>query len=83
MLRDLISPRNAKIHAPFTHEGWDVCGGEEDEREVVVLDQRDVKARFSPELDVGASQEVECGLLEAPLCERMSATMEFGLQSGW
>jgi hypothetical protein len=45
-----------------------VGGGEEDEREGEVFDERNVEARVAVELDVGAVEEVEADLVEAALC---------------
>lgn len=58
VLGDLIAASDTEIDAAFTDEGWDVGGGEEDERDGQVLDERDVEAGFATELDVTACEEV-------------------------
>jgi hypothetical protein len=45
---------SCSVYAALADEGRDVCGGEEDECNGEVLDQRDVEAGFAAELDVTA-----------------------------
>lgn len=52
MLFDLVAAGDTEVDAAFANECGDVGGGEEDERERQVLDQRDVEARVAVELDV-------------------------------
>lgn len=68
MLGDLVAASNTQVDAALAHEGRDVGGGQEDECDRQVLDQRDVEAGLATELDVTAGQEVESGLLQAALC---------------
>jgi hypothetical protein len=68
MLLDLVAACDTQIDAALANEGGDVGGREEDERERQVLNKRNVKARVTMELDVGAVKEVEADLVEAALC---------------
>lgn len=68
MLRDLIPARDAQVDFALSDEGGDVGGGEEDEGDWEVLDEGNVEARVTVELNVGAGEEVENWLLEAALC---------------
>ena len=65
MFLDLIPARDAQGHLALSDEGGDVGCGEEDERNGVVFDEGDVEAIGATELDVGAGEEVEGGVLEA------------------
>ena len=67
MLSDLVTTRYSEIDAAFADESGDVSGGEEDEGYRVVLDEGNVEAGFTAELNVGAGEEVEGRLLEAAL----------------
>lgn len=58
MLGDLIKARDAEINLTLANECGDVGGGEEDEGDGKVLDERDVEAVFAAELDVGSFEEV-------------------------
>jgi hypothetical protein len=58
VLGDLVAAGDTKVNAALADEGWDVGGGQEDQRNGQVLDQRDVEAGFTAELDVGAGEEV-------------------------
>jgi hypothetical protein len=69
MLLDLVAACDTQIDAALANEGGDVGGREEDERERQVLNKRNVKARVTMELDVGAVKEVEADLVEAALCQ--------------
>ena len=68
MLGDLVAAGDSEIDAAFTDEGGDVSGGQEDQRDGQVLDQRDVETGFAAELDVTAGEEVEGCLLETSFC---------------
>jgi hypothetical protein len=48
----LVAPCYAQVYATLSYECWDISGGQEDERERVVLNERDVETRVSVELDV-------------------------------
>ena len=52
MLFDLVAAGDSEVNATLANEGGDVSGGEEDEREREVLDERNVEARVAVELDV-------------------------------
>ena len=67
VLLDLVVAGDAQIHLALAHKRRDVGGGEEDQRDGEVLDERDVETGFAAELDVRAGEEVECCLLEAAL----------------
>lgn len=56
MLGDLVPACDTKINTALADEGRDVGGGQEDERDWQVLDQRDVEAGFAAELDVTAGE---------------------------
>lgn len=58
MLGDLVKARDAEINLTLSDECGDVGGGEEDEGDGEVLDERDVEAVFAAELDVGSFEEV-------------------------
>jgi hypothetical protein len=68
VLGDLVATGDTKVDTALANEGWDVGGGQEDECDGQVLDQRDVETGLAAELDVGAGEEVKGGLLEAALC---------------
>lgn len=63
----LVETSDAQVDRPLAHEGRDVRRRQEDKGDVEVLDERDVESVFPSELDVGALEEVECGLLEPAL----------------
>lgn len=52
VLLDLVAACDAQVNAALADEGGDVRGGEEDEGEGQVLDERNVQARVAVELDV-------------------------------
>lgn len=63
MLGYLVASCYAQVDTAFADECGDVGCGQEDERDGEVLDERDVEARVSVELDVTAGEEVEgCGV---------------------
>jgi hypothetical protein len=68
VLGNLVAASDAQIDAAFTDEGRDVGGRQEDQRDRQVLDQRDVEAGFTAELDVTAGKEVEGCLLQTSFC---------------
>jgi hypothetical protein len=68
VLGDLVAASNTQVNATLADEGRDVSSGQEDQGDRQVLDQRDVEAGFTAELDVTAGKEVEGGLLETALC---------------
>lgn len=69
MLLDLVAACDAQVNAALADEGGDVGGGEENESERQVLDERNVQARVAMELDVGAVEEVKADLVETALCQ--------------
>lgn len=68
MLGDLVAASDSEIDAAFANEGRNVGGGQEDQRDGQVLDQRDVEAGFATELDVTAGEEIEGCLLQTSFC---------------
>jgi hypothetical protein len=64
---DLVTAGDTDINAAFAHKGRNVGGGEEDKRNWVVLDQRDVKAGLAVELNIATGEQVKGGLVEASL----------------
>ncbi|KAL1999427.1 hypothetical protein VTN02DRAFT_4528 [Thermoascus thermophilus] len=58
VLGDLVAAGDAQIDAALAHEGGDVGGGQEDERDGEVLDEGDVETGFTAELDVAPGQQV-------------------------
>ena len=68
MFCDLVPAGDAEVDTALADEGGDVGCREEDESNGEVLDEGDVEARVTVELDVGAGEEVEAGLLEAAFC---------------
>lgn len=67
MFGDLIPASYTEVDSAFANERRDIGGGEKDEGYGVVFDKGDIKAGFAAELYVGASEEVEGGLLETSL----------------
>lgn len=76
ILADLVEACDAEVHAALANKGRDISGGEEDEGNREVLDEGNVEAVFAAELDIGAFEEIERGLVQAALCqwEKESAT---------
>jgi hypothetical protein len=68
VLGDLVAAGDTKVDTALANEGWDVGGGQENESDGQVLDQRDVETGLATELDVAAGEEVKGGLLQAALC---------------
>lgn len=58
VLGDLVKARDAEINLALADECGDIGGGEEDEGDGEVLDERDIEAVFAAELDVGSFEEV-------------------------
>lgn len=67
MLLDLVIARDAQVDAALPNEGGDIGGREEDEGDGQVLDKGNVEAVLTPELDVGAFEDVQGGLEKATL----------------
>ena len=67
VLGDLVTTGDAQIDTALRDEGGDVSGREEDQGDGEVLDEGDVQAAVSVELDVGALQQFDAGLVEAAL----------------
>lgn len=70
MLLNLVQAGNSKVDAALAYKGRDVGSREEDQRDGEVLDEGDVEAVLSPELDVCAFEKVKGSLLESALCEK-------------
>lgn len=68
VLGNLVAAGDTKVYTALTHKGGDIGGGQEDECDGQVLDQRDVETGLAAELDVAAGEEVKGGLLQAALC---------------
>jgi hypothetical protein len=68
MLSDLVTPCYAKIDTTFADKGGYIRCREEYQGEGKVLDECNVQSRVAMELDIGAMEEVEAGLVEAALC---------------
>jgi hypothetical protein len=62
VLLHLVVARDAQVDAALADEGGDVGGGEEDEGDGQVLDEGNVEAILTLELDVGALEEVQARL---------------------
>ena len=67
MLGDDIAASDAEIDSALADECGNVGSREEDQGERKVLDQGDVEAVVAVELDVGAGEELNAGLIEAAL----------------
>lgn len=74
VLLDLIPPRDSEIDAALADKRGDVGGGQEDEGNGQVLDEGNVEAVLSPELDVCALEQVQGRLVQSALCNNRSAT---------
>ena len=70
VLLDLVPSRDSQVDPTLANKGRDVGGGEEDEGNGQVLDQRNVESVLASELDVGPLEEVQRGLIEPPLWTR-------------
>lgn len=68
MFGDLVATSDSEVYATLSDKGGDIGGGEKDESNGKVLDEGNVEARVAVELNVGAVEEVETGLVEAALC---------------
>jgi hypothetical protein len=75
VLLHLVVARDAQVDAALADKGGDVGGGEEDEGDGQVLDQGDVEAVLTAELDVGALEEVQGRLKEATLWRPLGVSM--------
>lgn len=67
MLGNDIAASDSEIDSALADECGNVGSREEDERERKVLDQGDVEAVVTVELNVGAGEELNAGLIEATL----------------
>lgn len=67
ILGDLVATSDGEVDAAVSDKDRDVGRRQEDERHGQVLDQRNVEARFAPELDIATGEKLESGLLEAAL----------------
>lgn len=63
MLCDLVTTGDTEVYASVSDEGGDIGCGKEDEGDIKVLDEGNVKAGFATELDVAAGEELDCSLL--------------------
>jgi hypothetical protein len=61
VLLNLIKARDTKVYTSLSNKGRDVGGGKEDEGNGEVLDEGDVQAVLTLELDVGTLKEVKTG----------------------
>lgn len=68
MLGNLVAASNTQVDAALADEGWDVSGGQEDQSDGQVLNESDVEAGFTAELDITAGEEVESCLLQTSFC---------------
>lgn len=67
VLGDDIATSDAEIDSALSDECGNVGSGEEDEGQRKVLDQGNVEAVMAVELDVGAGEELNAGLIETAL----------------
>lgn len=67
VLADLVPSRDSEVDAALPDKGRDIGGREEDEGNGEVLDEGEVEAVLASELDIGALEEIERGLIEASL----------------
>ena len=67
VLLHLVQTGNAQVDTAFAHKRRDVGSGEEDQRDREVLDEGNVEAVLSPELDVCAFKQVNGSLLQSAL----------------
>ena len=65
MFCHLIAAGYAEINAAFANEGGDVACWEENEGQGKIFHERDIESSLTAELDVGAFEKGEGGLLEA------------------
>jgi hypothetical protein len=68
VLGDLVAAGDTEIDAALSNKRRDVSGGKEDEGDREVLDQGDIEAVLTAELDIAAGKEVEGRLLKASFC---------------
>lgn len=82
VLPNLIPPRDSKIDAALADKRGDIGGGQEDEGDGEVLNEGNVEAVLSPELDVCALEQVQGRLVQSALCNmaRME-TLVSGMQA--
>jgi hypothetical protein len=67
VLGDLVTSSDTEINATLRDKGRNVGGGQEDERDGEVLDQGNVEARVSVELNVGAVEKIKTCLVKTAL----------------
>lgn len=72
--------RHTQVHITVRNKVRDVGGGQEDERNGQVLDERNVQAVRTLELDVGAVQQRQTRLIE-PTCISISTYPSWELQT--
>lgn len=70
ILCDLIATGDTEIATTLRDESRDIRGGQEDEGDGEVLDESNVKARVSVELDVGTVEKLDTCLVKASLCDK-------------
>lgn len=82
VLFNLIPARDSEVDAALADKRGDIGGGQEDEGDGQVLDEGNVEAVLSPELDVGALEQIQGRLVQSALCngERME-TLVSGMQA--
>ena len=67
VLGDNIAASDSKVDSALADEGGDVGGREEDQGQRQVLHQGDVETVVTVELDVGAGEQLDAGLVQAAL----------------
>lgn len=67
MFSNLIATGDTQINSAFANEGGNIGSWEEDESNRKVLNESNVETIMAVKLNVGASQQVEAGLIEAAL----------------
>lgn len=67
MLVNLVLASNTEVNATLADEGWDVGGWEEDEGDWEVLDEGNVEAVLTAELNIGSLEKVQGGGIKAAL----------------
>lgn len=68
MLLNHVITGNTQIDTAFSDECGNVGGRQEDQCNVEVLNESNIQSVLSPELDVGAFEEVECRSIKTSLC---------------
>ena len=70
VLGDDIAASDSKVDSALADKGRDVGSREEDQSKRQVLHQGDVQAVVTVELDVGAGEQLDAGLVQAALLRR-------------